>query len=184
MTFLDQLSFDQKEMLISLPYRVGLWIGRSDMTGGDKAEEKELNALSSIIRGFAEEIFGSENMQHIISGTMARKEQWPVWAKDINSVPEDCRMAVEVMAQHTDAKDVRVFRNHLMEIGEAVALAFHENMLPDSFLGKAKIYLNYYFSGFKKGPKGRKRSFDEYLRISPVERKALNMLAKSLGTDF
>lgn len=183
MTFLERLTPDQRETVISLPYRVGLWVSQSDSSGGAEAEQQELQALSSIIHGFAEEMFGSETTQRIISGTLAHRDKWPQWAQRTSGVPDDCRFVVDLMQDYTDAKDVNAFRNHLMEIGEAVALAFRERS-SSSFIHVLGRYLAYTFSGGNKSAKGPRRSFSEFLRISASERKALMSLAHSLGTTY
>ncbi len=180
MTFLDKLTEDQRETIISLPYRAGLWVSRSDAEGGAEAEAKELQALSGIVHAFAEEMFGSEVMQHIMSATLKKKDQWPRWAEKIAAVPEDCRIAVDVIAEYGDLKDVNVFRNHLMEIGEAVALAFREGPPRRSFLATLRARIAY--SASRKA--GKKKSFEQFMRISPGERKALAALAESLGASY
>ncbi len=179
MSFLDQLTADQRDIVVSLPYRVGLWVSDSDKSGGNEASLHEMQALSNIIHGFAEEMFGSETMQHIISETLAKKERWAEWAKHSSSVPEDCRFAVDVLKEKTGNKDVAVFRNHLMDIGEAVAMAFHEER------GKAvtvRAYFSYIFR--KRKSRGGGSTFSDYLRISVNEHKALSALAQALGAAY
>ena len=41
MSFLHNLSPEDREMLISLPYRMGYWISQSDTSGGDDSDEEE-----------------------------------------------------------------------------------------------------------------------------------------------
>lgn len=181
MTFLDQLTEDQRNTIISLPYRVGLWVSDADKDGGVEATQHELQALSNIIHGFAEEMFGSETMQHIMSQTLAQKARWAEWKGNIKSVPEDCRIAVDIISEHTDPKDVAVFRMQLMEIGEAVAVAFHENDRSSRFTA----YIAYISSQFgKKAQRWRARSFNDFLRISINEHKALITLEKALGAAY
>ena len=177
MSILERLTPDQKNTLVSLPYRAGLWISQSDSSGGEEAEREELQALSNIIHAFAEEMFGSENMQRIISATLTNKDQWPRWAENVKSVPTDCRLAIDVIAEYGDPKDVNVFRTHIMEIAEAVALAFQESY-PESLIGRLKAYLAWRSSLRKKIISVQ--SFEEFLRISDSERNALYTLAQAL----
>jgi hypothetical protein len=181
-TFLDRLTPDQRNTIVSLPYRVGLWVSDSDSSGGDEASRHERQVLSNIIHGFTEEMFGSEVMQHIMSATLAHKDQWPAWAAKISSVPEDCGISIKVMRDYAEPKDITVFCNHLMEIGEAVAMAFREDM---AFGALVRARLSYILSKFKKKP-GRlhNRSFQDYVRISGSEHKALATLAKALGATY
>jgi hypothetical protein len=182
MSFLDQLTADQRDMIVSLPYRVGLWVSDSDKSGGGDASMEEMQALSGIIHGFADEMFGSEVMQQIISETISKKSRWGEWAKTVNEVPEDCRFAIDVIKEKTSNKDATVFRNHLMEIGEAVAMAFHEERAKGISIG---AYFSYLF-GKLTGRRGARSatSFSDYLRISVSEHKALAALAQALGAAY
>ena len=178
MSLLDEVTETQKQILISLPYRVGLWISKSDTTGGSAATQQELQVLSNIINGFTEEVFGSELMQFIMSATVDGQDRWPDWAENLASVPDDCALAVDVLRQHAGEKDAHAFQVHMMEIGTAVALAFreYEHMGP---LERLMMYVSY----FTSGAAGRK-TLEEFLAVSRAERKALNTLAGALGTTY
>ncbi len=182
MTFLDYLTPDQRKTIISLPYRVGLWVSHSDNTGGDQARQRELLVLSNIIHGFADEMFGSEAMQYVMSETITKKDSWMEWAQNIESVPADCEFAIDVLKDHANPKDINAFRNHLLEIGEAVALAFREQKAPGA---RFAAYLSYVAGRMKKS-RGRlmERPFQDYVRISAHEHKALAALAKALGATY
>lgn len=181
MSFLDQLTAAQREMVVSLPYRVGLWVSGSDLVGGGDASQKELQALTAVLHGFAEETFGSETIQRIISETLKHKDKWNFWATQMDSVPEDCESAIDLMRDYSDLKDVNAFRSHLMEIGEAVALAFQEEA---SSLWLVSYIAYWKFSMRKGRASRRKKSFREFLRISVGEHRALRALARALGTAY
>jgi hypothetical protein len=184
MSFLSNLTDNQRTTLVSLPYRVGLWVSQSDQSGGVLSDSQELQVLSNIINGFAEDMFGSEVVQMIMTETVRRKSEWGAWAQQVSSVPEDCRFAVDVLGQYADTKDITAFTNHLMQIAEAVALAFRE--YEDFGVGKKiSMHLAFYASLFKARPPGLpRRTLREYLSISTGERSALGALARSLGTTY
>lgn len=184
MSFLDNLTDNQRDTLISLPYRVGLWVSQSDISGGDDSSGQERQVLANIIHGVASDMFGSEVVQIVMTETIKNKDQWPKWAQQSSAVPEDCAFAMDVIRQYADAKDATAFKNHLMEIGEAVALAFREYDQM-GFGQKLSLYIAYLSTKFKARPKSRpRRTLREYLSISPGERKALMTLAQSLGTTY
>lgn len=184
MDVLDKLSPGQRNLVISLPYRVGLWISKSDDTGGEEAQDKELTALSNILQGFSAQVFGSELLQYIMDETTHQQENWPNWAQNVENVPEECKQALDVLRQHVDEKDVNAYSQRLIEIGEAVALAFREYE-DQSFGDQLKIYSSYILtkvkSRFSKQPA---KSFEQFLNISISERKALAKLANALGTQY
>lgn len=184
MSFLDQISDKEKETLISLPYRVGLYVSLSDESGGDDASEQELQTLSNIIDGFARDVFGAEMIQYIMAETVKHKNRWPVWALQINNVPDDCLSAMETVRVHGDEKDVTAFQNHMMEIGEAVAMAFSEYEEQSGF-SQSMLRLRFFVSGLIGSlQKNKKRSAREFMSVSLKERRALGDLAQALGTTY
>lgn len=181
---LDQLSAQQRTLIVSMPYRAGLWVSHSDDEGGDEAHEKELTALANLIDGFSQQVFGSEMLQYIMHQTLARKDEWESWSGDIDKVPEECKQALEILRAHVDEKDVKVYAMRLMELGEAVAVAFREHDDPVG-AGKLKLLATYLLSRVKaRLKKVPVKSFDEFLNISAEERKALNRLAGALGVNY
>ncbi len=177
MNFLDKLSADHREALVRLPYRVGLWISQSDSEGGRDSDERERQALYNILHGFAEDMFGAEAIQYIMSETIKHKADWVNWGGNIDLVPIECRDAIHLMREHAEAKDFAAFKTHLMEIAEAVALAFREEG-KSSVFSMFGMYVTYVLSPKEKGR--RTKSFSEFLNISPRERKALSALSRAL----
>jgi hypothetical protein len=185
MSFLDQLTPDQRESMISLPYRVGLYVSQSDKSGGDESNEKEAQALSNILQGYAQEVFGAETVQYVISETVSRQRDWDDWSDDVDKVEGDCHRAIDILSELVDEKEVSAFKQHLIEIGESVALAFREYDESLPFLTKLRIYYHYY-RGKSQAAKRKEnyKSFDEFLNISLDERKALNIIAGALNTTY
>lgn len=181
MSFLKLLSREQRMKIASLPYRVGLWVSRSDSAGGDEAAARELQVLENLIAGFTQEVFGSESVQHIMAETMAHQDKWPEWAAQPGNVLEDCRMALSILRDHLEEKEVGTFCQRLLEIGEAVALAFGENEglgFKHQLLTTAEYYSECFFARLK----GKDfMSLERYRRISRAEREALRELAHALG---
>lgn len=174
MTFLDKLTSDQRDLVIRLPYRIGLWVSQSDTSGGREASESELQALSNILHAFAEDVFGSETLQYIMSETLRHKGTWHSWNKQVDLVPGECRDAVDIMRQHGEAKDIKALKNHLMEIASAVAQAFREDDSRRPVFSALGLYVSHLFSRKKK------RRFGDFLNISTTEREALGAIADAL----
>lgn len=184
MDVLNKLTAQEKMLVVSLPYRAGLWVSAADETGGEEAHEKELTALSNIVQGFSAMVFGSELLQYIMDETTKHKDKWPQWEQDIENVPEECKQALEALRAHVDEKDVKAYAQRLVEIGEAVALAFREYE-DQRFSVKLQIYLSYIVTLLKsKISKSPAKSFEQFLNISMNERKALSRLAQALGTQY
>lgn len=189
MNFLDNVTLSQRELIISLPYRVGHFISQSDKAGGDEADNRELQALHNIIHGFADAMLGSESIQYVMTETLAQREKWGEWSKRPRSVPKDCQTAMDIMVAHLPDKDITAFQNHLMEIGEAVAMAFTEVHEPDhnppplkKIESKVQGFLKS-LSAHKTGALPR-HELEAYVSISPNERYALQTLAEALGVKY
>lgn len=181
---LEQLSPDQKLVIVSLPYRVGVLVSKCDQSGGRAANVQELEALANILEGFTQQVFGSELLQYVMAGTMENKERWGEWAADLGAIYTDCEKAVDILHGLSDAKDVGAYRTRLMEIGETVAVAFREFEVM-GFGEKLKAYLSYMSArGKARKLKQPYKSFDDFLNISMKERAVLQKIAKALGTYY
>lgn len=185
MNFLDVLTADQRDLLVSLPYRVGLYVSESDKTGGNTSDEQEMVALDSIITGYAREVFGSETVQYVISETVNRKSEWPRWSTNLDGVQVECHRAIDILSEHVDPKEVSAFKAHLVEIGESVALAFREYGKSTPIMDKMKMYIHYYKSKSHAAKANKPaKTWDQFLNISLDERKALCNIAHALGTSY
>ena len=185
MTILDQMSDEQRNVVVSLPYRVGLWVSESDQSGGEDSNEQELKTLDGLIQGFSGQVFGSELLQYIMADTVAKRDHWNEWAKTLSDVPDDCEKAVDILRSYADEKEVNAYVSRLMEIAEAVALAFREYEGKLSPLQSLILYIDYMVFRMKaKKHQPQMKSFEQFLYISPHERKALNEIAKRLGTRY
>lgn len=185
MNFLDQLLPDQRTLLVSLPYRVGLFVSQSDSVGGEDADAVEMDALSSLIIAYSQEVFGAETAQYIIGETVARRAEWDEWSNDLDMVEGECFSAVDILSDAVDVKEVNAFKRSLLEIGEAVALAFREYGESTSMIDKIRVYIHY----MKSRSEAVKHGFvpmewDQYINISLEERKALQVIANALNTTY
>lgn len=183
MSVLEQLSDAQRTLIVSLPYRVGLWVSHSDVSGGETAEGEELQTLSNLIEGFSQQVFGSELLQYIMHETLTRRDEWSEWSAHLNRIPQQCVEAVRILQTCADEKDIKVYARRLMELAEAVAGAFREYE-PPSGLQKCVVWCGYYVRTLR----ARRYnipvpSFEQFLNISPKERLALEQLSDALGMN-
>lgn len=182
MPFLEKLSKEQQDILVALPYRTGLWVSLSDDSGGNESDEAELSALENIVCGFAEDFCKSEVTEELMHETVSRRNEWTEWRRNIKNVPAECAEAVKWVAQHADYKNVSAFKENLMEIAFAVALAYREFDDDVSFADKLDMYGRFAWDRvtsfvFKRAPK----THDEIFNISRAERLALTELAQALN---
>ena len=185
MNFLDQLLPDQRDLLVSLPYRVGLYVSQSDTSGGNESDEAEMQALSSIITAYSQEVFGAETVQYVVGETVQRKSEWKGWSKDLEMLEGECHKAIDILSEAVDEKEVSAFKRSLLEIGESVALAFREYGKTTPIIDKIKIYMYYTKSRKEAAQKGiTVMEWDQFINISLDERKALQFIANALNSSY
>src|SRR5262245_12420411 len=114
MAFLEKFSDEERELLVSLPYRAGLWISTSDHTGGGYAGDKEFSALSEVIREKASGMFESAFVHEIMADVHNCRGDWEKWAADIERVPDECRRAVELISKKLSSRDLDAYRHNIM----------------------------------------------------------------------
>jgi len=185
MDILNNLTDEQRDLIIRLPFRAGIWVSEADETGGAESQMREEQVLHNLLEGFAADVFGSELIQHIMAGTIAGKEDWHQWEKDIAAFPEECRRGLDVLREVSDEKEVKAFVIRLMEIGEAVALAFRERSDHAGFGARVSLFISYMqYRMARMKASGGVTGFEAFTRVSRLERKALEAMADALGTKY
>lgn len=179
---LHELPDDTRRAIVRLPYRVGLYVSMSDQTGGSESDEAEMAALANVVTYYVEDFCKSEFAQGVMLETLRYKEDWPNWKDDIKTVPDDCRKVLDALSGRQDVKDIVAFKNNLLEIAIAVAMAYREFSSSEPWAERFRVYLSVLMSKIKASLKGeRTGSADQILNISRDEKAAINLLASTLG---
>ncbi len=185
MSYLEHFTQEQRELLVSLPYRVGLWVSESDQGGGDHSSEAEMQTLETLIMGYAEDFLKSEFVEEVMRGTLARKETWPAWSRSLDNVPQQCQAAINMMQDHIESKDVLSFRQTLMEVARAIAMAYRELDEQTNTIAMLRVHSLHYWLRLKAYiRKEQPPSLDEIMNISRSEHKVLQKLATVLKVDM
>lgn len=182
---LSDLSVAEQDMLIRLPYRVGVWVSESDEGGGDDADALEKQALNVLITAYVEDFCKSEFVQRVMEQTVAQKDRWSQWEDDISSVPEECKHVMGVLSDRLPYKELNAFKDNLYEIGYSVAMAYREFDDEASGVVKLTTYVKLWIERVLASLKGDvAQSEDEALNISNSERIALNTLYDALTQNM
>lgn len=185
MVALESFTSEQRELLVSLPYRVGLWVSESDKTGGNESDAAEMQALETIVTGFAEDFLKSEFIQRMMEETIRMKGEWKNWQGDLDAVPDECRRALNLLVERLDPKEVTSFKITLMDIATFVALAYCE--ADDSAGAQARLSMSLRMMVRKLRAmitKSDMQNFEQALNISVSEQRALDMLGRALGVGL
>lgn len=172
----SDFTHDERELIIRLPYRVGMWMSQVDSSGGEAANTAEREALETIVMSYAEDFLKSEFVQRVMEQTLARRNEWTAWTSHLSQVPDECRRAVAMLGPYLSSRDVNAFKHNLFDIATAVAVAFREEEEARSvpILGWVMAAIR---SLFRRAPVR-----DPY--VSSVEQRALEQLAVNLGLDL
>ena len=182
---LHDLSEDIRVLAIRLPFRVGLYISSSDSSGGGESDEAELRALTNVVTYYVEDFCKSEFAQSVMLETLRFKSEWGGWGENIENTPQECKQLFDAITGQIDMRDIVAFKNNLLEIAIAVAMAYREFDSSDAFGEKVKIYLDVLMRQLKAMFKGETtESFDQMLNISRSEKAAINLLAQTLDIQY
>lgn len=185
MPYLDKFTEEERDLLVSLPFRTGVWVSHSDDSGGDESAEAEMEAMRGIIMGYAEDFLKSEFVEELMRQTLARRDQWDVWGKGLETVPEECRKAAVILGRTLERKDILSFKQTLMEIATSVAMAYREFGDDTPLTSRLRVYSRYYWRVFMaRLKKEQEPSLDEILNISMAEETVLVQLAAALQVDM
>ena len=179
MAFLEQFSASEQVLLVTLPYRVGLWISMSDTTGGAMADAQERATLARIIAASARSNFSSPFVHEVMKACFERRSEWAQWRENIDRIPRECQQVVGTLEGRLNGRDVLAYRQEVMSIANNVARAFREQG-PD---GKSGVF-GHRVRGVLDAFIGliRREKFDsvDLLNISVKEDVALGTLAEAL----
>ncbi len=180
MGFLSAFSKEERMILASLPYRVGLWVSSSDTTGGQDSDQEEEAALERAITAIAQGMFESAFVHEVIAETFLNKQEWRNWANNIKTVPEDCVAVIKFMQGRISQRDIDAYRHILMQVGLEVARAFREHSHAGPFLHRLIRWISIGVDRIFGIMHGDKYVSEDLLNISYDEDLALNELAKAL----
>ncbi|MGZ9097313.1 MAG: hypothetical protein ACXW30_03335 [Micavibrio sp.] len=180
MGFLKDFSRDERDLLISLPYRVGLWVSSSDATGGTDSNLQEEVALEKAINSIAQGMFESAFVHEIMAETFLRREDWRSWSTNVQSVPQNCVDAVKALQSRIPQRDIDAYRHILMQVGLEVARAFREYDQSAPLLTRIIRGISIGVDRIFGIMHGEKYVSEDLLNISYEEDLALNELAKAL----
>lgn len=183
MAFLEQFDDIEKDLLVMLPYRAGLWVSKSDNAGGNESSSDEVSELHKIIAQKAKGMFESAFVHEVMIETCAREKQWPDWSSDLDNVPEECKKMVAIVEAKLSRHDMDAYKHNVMFIATEVAKSYREfdvNMaLPVRVFTCFKIAVDKMFGKIR----GVTYESEDLLNISYEEDIALSQLSTALHSN-
>lgn len=177
--FLEALNEDEKELIVSLPYRAGVWVSLSDEKGEGAARAQELKTIETVIARLSKGMFASAFVHEVMAETHARRDRWPAWSLQVGTVPEDARAAVHILIDKVMPPDAEAYVQTVMNIAYETAYAFREYDPHASIPIRIWVSLNLMWEGFMRKLQPDYR-VESVANISLAEDQAIGILAAAL----
>lgn len=178
MSKLSEMQPEESQLIIALPYKVGVWMSHTDDVEGELDDQREMKALEHILKSIAQVHEGSQFVKEVAQHTLRSREQWEIWANQSFDILGDCEKAVGLLKANVNDNDLKDYKSTLMEIATIVAQAHGEfgdvDDDGDEGLGALIGKLVTKVSGTSKN------DADHPMNVSPAEDSALSRLALAL----
>ncbi len=183
MSELSIFSDEETDLLVSLPYKVGVWVSHADDEDGEIDDEREMTSLAVCIKAVAKEYDGPGLVDDIARETLKREPFWLDWTDRAFNILPDCEKAIALLKQKPGLGDAKNYRAALLEIATTVGQAYGEfnafDDIPEDegfFAGIAGKIVGG-FSGLSKDDANHPAN------ISAAEDSAIAQLAAALKID-
>lgn len=126
MADLSQLSGSEMELLVSLPYRAGMFVSYADDVDGESDDEIEMAMLEASLKAVADMYAGDPVLSGIFKQALLLKSEWPKWQTKVFLIAEDAQAAIMLLKSKAGEGVAKSYRAALMEIATTVAQAAGE----------------------------------------------------------
>lgn len=170
----QELDPAERDLLASVFYKVGVWIGQAEDADGDEDDRLEEQAIRRILESLAGVGAPSAFIQAAARAALESDEKWPQWADDSFDILPDVAKVRELLKRVLDKKGRDQVCAALCELAAGVAEAFGEfaanDDVPDSFLARILTRIRDRIEGVEAGA----------MNVSPAESAALDDLESTL----
>jgi len=174
---LHDMSPQERELIVGLPYRVGIWMSHMDDEEGGEDDRKEREATMNIINGISQSIEVPAFVREIMQEVVTHKDSWQDWEKNSMDIIPDAKRVADLLKQQIGAKDRRNYKRLLLKIAGSVAGAYGEFGEMEKEKGLMDRVRDWLSEGSKK-----KQAID-FMNISPSEDAAIKELMAALRLD-
>ena len=127
MTQLSAFSAEDADLLVSLPYRVGVSISFTEDEEGEGDDEREMEALEECIKQVAKLHQASPIVSEVAKTILENKDKWEAWSNQgVFNIAPECEKAARVLKPVVTAQELKSYKKMLLEIASAVAQASGE----------------------------------------------------------
>lgn len=173
---LESLTAEQLASIVSLPFRVGVWIGFAEDEEGPDDDRLERRALAATLKSIEGDKSRRELVRHIAGETLKHQNHWEQWAGQVSFRMPDVDAPLAALRDAAAAADEKAYREMLYDIAVAVASAYGEfGDRHEPPQGRVSAFLGDLMQKMRKGT-------EEY-KISATEQDAIDALRTALRLD-
>lgn len=122
------MAVTESDLIIKLPYRVGLWISRADDAPGIMDEKVERAKLKDVITKVAKYHESSAFVRTTLANTLSHTTDWLNWSAGLDTILADCAQGLDIFKAQGREDDLKIYRAVLMQTAICVAEAFQEEI--------------------------------------------------------
>lgn len=126
MSILSSFSAEEAELIVGLPYRVGIHVSHAEDEDGEDDDEREMRALENTLRAVAKTHEGSAFIQEVVQETLSRRGDWSRWTENVFNVAPECARVVAILKAKVHKDEVTEYKALIVDIASAVAQAYGE----------------------------------------------------------
>lgn len=174
MANLSSFSKEERELIVSVPYRVGAWISNADDNENSKMDNKrERQALELTISRLAKSHRKMPFAAAVMADVQTHKGMWDSWGTKISEqeVLQDTQKAINICRSHgMQSPQIKEYKQAVWHVGLVVAQAYGEHVDPDNEMHVDRFFA--WIGSFVTAPSLRKAPEN----MSPDEKTALKKL--------
>lgn len=181
MSALGVFSDDQKQAVVSLPFKVGMWVSHAEDIDGEADDVREKQAIERTVAEIAKLHEGSALLQEVAHAILESRDQWAAWEDQCFHVLKQAPGVVADVKKTLGVAEAKQYRAMVMEIAMTVARAHGEFAAFDDeekavpgFWGSVVGKIVSGFSGMSQDDK------DHPMNVSPAEDSAISQLSAAL----
>lgn len=135
MADLSNFTNDERALIVSIPYRIGVWVSNVDDNTGSKIDDRdERKALEATISALANKSNKIPFAAAVMKDVENNKSIWPTWdnaaAEDL--VLNDLRQAITLCQSKVGAAELKQYKQTIWKVSLVVAQAYGEHVDPDN----------------------------------------------------
>lgn len=178
MTQLSSFSDADAELIVSLPYRAGLYVSYADDEDGKRDDELEMRAMQACLNEVSKMHEEQALTSEIAASILSRQDQWDAWSQGVFQIEPLCEKTILALKTQATDEEVKDYIKLILELSSAVAQAygeFGEDPAPEKgFFGKAMSKIVGGFSGMSSD------DINHPMNVSAAEDSAIARIAGAL----